>query len=58
MTLKEGVENIQIYKAGTLTLLSQEERILQIGRAYTLFTKAGLSDAGVTTPATGLIINQ
>ncbi|MEB0262403.1 MULTISPECIES: DUF4397 domain-containing protein [unclassified Mucilaginibacter] len=58
LTLKEGVENIQIYKAGTLTLLSQEERILQIGRAYTLFTKAGLSDAGVTTPATGLIINQ
>ncbi|MGY4536704.1 hypothetical protein ACVW0P_001118 [Mucilaginibacter sp. UYNi724] len=57
VTVKEGVEKIQVYKAGTPTLLSQEERILQIGRAYTLFTKAGLTDPGNTTPSTGLIIN-
>ncbi|MFD0764079.1 DUF4397 domain-containing protein [Mucilaginibacter lutimaris] len=58
VTVKEGVETIQVYKAGTSILLSQEDRILQIGRAYTLFTKAGLTDAGATDASTGLIINQ
>ncbi|MES2269115.1 MAG: DUF4397 domain-containing protein [Bacteroidota bacterium] len=58
VTVKEGVETIQVYKTGTTTLLSQEDRILQIGRAYTLFTRTGLTDAGATGASTGLIINQ
>ena len=53
-----GIKRIRIYKAGTTQVLSDEERIIQSRRAYTLFIKSGLTDAGRTTPATGIIINK
>jgi hypothetical protein len=57
LAIKSGDYRIVIKKAGTDQVLSDEIRTLQVGRSYTLFTKAGLSTGGATSN-TGLIINQ
>ncbi|RFZ95130.1 DUF4397 domain-containing protein [Mucilaginibacter conchicola] len=41
-----GIKRIRIYKAGTSTLLSDDTFTLNDNRAYTLFTKSGLSANG------------
>ncbi|MFD0792376.1 DUF4397 domain-containing protein [Mucilaginibacter litoreus] len=59
MHIRPGIKRIRIYKAGCTTqLLSDETRTLIINRAYTLFTKSGLSADGGTTSGTGLVINK
>jgi hypothetical protein len=57
LPVKSGDYRILIKKAGTADILSDETRTLQVGRSYTLFTKAGLTTGG-TTSNTGLILNQ
>lgn len=53
-----GVKRIQVFKAGTQEVLSEDVRTLQTRRAYTLFTKAALTPIASKTVGTGLIINK
>lgn len=58
LPLNAGVKRIRVYKAGTDVVLSDEMRILQTNRIYTLFTKAALTATASTASGTGLIINK
>ncbi|MBL4675713.1 MAG: DUF4397 domain-containing protein [Mucilaginibacter sp.] len=58
-----GQRRIRIYKAGvahsTATLLVDETRLLTASRAYTLYTKSGLTANGpTTTTGTGIVVNR
>lgn len=54
-----GAKQIKVIDSVTNNVLIDEPRIIQVGRAYTLFTKGGLTATGGTaTSGTGLIITR
>jgi hypothetical protein len=54
-----GEKHIKVIDVATGNVLINETRTLQVNRAYTLFTKGGLTATGGTaSTGTGLIINE
>ncbi|TWR29418.1 DUF4397 domain-containing protein [Mucilaginibacter pallidiroseus] len=58
LPVNPGNKRVRIYKSGTGALLSDEIRVLNNSRVYTLFSKGTPGSAGNNAFATGLVINQ
>jgi len=57
--IRPGIKQVKVIDAATGDTLINETRTLQVGRAYTLFTRGGLTaTASKATTGTGLIITK